>query len=492
MSAPRRPRRVVKPSASMCTTASKSSRVRVAIRPGAAQQREQLVFAPFLRGDLGDDLLRQHVERLVGNRQAIELAATHAVEQRRAFDQLVARQRKQPALRRAADRVAGAADALQEGRDRARRAELADEIDVADVDAELERGGRHQRLQLAALQPLLGVEPQLLGHAAVMRGDVRLRRGARTSCARDALGHAPRVDEDQRRAVRLDQLGEPIVDLLPDLVRHHRFERRARELRARDRARGDGRCRRWRTSEAAVRRRRRPGNARPSSIGFCVADRPMRCSGRRTSAASRSSDSARCAPRLLGATAWISSTITVRVVASIARPGLRAKQDVERFRRRHEDVRRAPAHARALGAAACRRCAPRCGSRHRASPLARSASRMPASGASRFLLDVVRQRLQRRDVDDLRLVRQRRRRAPGAPDASIAARNAASVLPDPVGAAISMWRPAWIAGQASRLRGRWARRSSRRTRRRPRDETGRRRPMAHEARPGASSRRFAL
>ena len=41
MSAPRRPRRVVKPSASMRTTASKSSRVERAIRPGAAQPLEQ-------------------------------------------------------------------------------------------------------------------------------------------------------------------------------------------------------------------------------------------------------------------------------------------------------------------------------------------------------------------------------------------------------------------------------------------------------------------
>ena len=78
--------------------------------------------------------------------QAVELAAAHAVEQRRALDQLVARQREQPALGRAADGVARAADALQEARDRARRAELADEVDVADVDAELQRGGGDQRL----------------------------------------------------------------------------------------------------------------------------------------------------------------------------------------------------------------------------------------------------------------------------------------------------------------------------------------------------------
>ena len=67
--------------------------------------------------------------------------------------------------------MARTADALQERGDRARRADLADEIDVADVDAELERRGRDERAQFAALEALLGVEAKLLGEAAVMRGD---------------------------------------------------------------------------------------------------------------------------------------------------------------------------------------------------------------------------------------------------------------------------------------------------------------------------------
>jgi hypothetical protein len=60
---------------------------------------------------------------------------TAAIEQRRAFHKIVARKRKQAALGGAVDRVAGAADPLQEGGNRARRADLAGEIDLADVDA---------------------------------------------------------------------------------------------------------------------------------------------------------------------------------------------------------------------------------------------------------------------------------------------------------------------------------------------------------------------
>ena len=173
----------------------------VAIRPGAPQQREQLVLVPLPRGDFRDDLLREHIERLRGNAQPVEFAAPHAVEQRGALHQIVARQRKQPPLGRAADRVAGPSDTLQEAGDRARRAELAHEIHVADVDAELERCGRHQRLELAALQPLLGGQPQLLRHAAVMRRDLLLAEALR-QMARDPLREAARVDEDERRAMR--------------------------------------------------------------------------------------------------------------------------------------------------------------------------------------------------------------------------------------------------------------------------------------------------
>ena len=295
-----------------------------------------------------------------------------------------------------------------------------------------------------------------------MRGDLRPRRGARDSWRVDALGHAARVDEDQRGAVRRDQLGQPVVDLLPDLARHHRFERRRRHLEGEvaraavagvdDRAGG---ARRAVGAGADQEARDRPRSASASPTGRCAA------AGRRTArpAARATAPDAR---RACSAPARGSRRRSrVRVVASIVRPDSRAEQDVERLRRGDEDVRRPAAHALRARPAACRRCAPRCGSRRPAARARAAAARMPASGASQVALDVVRQRLERRDVDDLRLVRAARPSRPCRTSASIAARNAASVLPEPVGAAISTCRPAWIAGQASRLRRRSARRSCR-------------------------------
>ncbi len=44
------------------------------------------------------------------------------------------------------------------------------------------------------------------------------------------LGQAPCVHKDQRGPVLADQLGDPVVDLLPNLARHHRLQRRTRDL----------------------------------------------------------------------------------------------------------------------------------------------------------------------------------------------------------------------------------------------------------------------
>ena len=62
-----------------------------------------------------------------------------------------------------------------------------------------------------------------------------------------------------------------------------------------------------------------PSQRATSSTGRTVADSPTRCAGRSSRASSRSSERARCAPRLVPARACTSSTITVSTPASDAR-----------------------------------------------------------------------------------------------------------------------------------------------------------------------------
>ena len=61
----------------------------------------------------------------------------------------------------------------------------------------------------------------LARETAVVRGDMLFTEPL-GQVARHALGDAALVDEDQRGAVLVNQLGEPVVHLAPHLGRHHR------------------------------------------------------------------------------------------------------------------------------------------------------------------------------------------------------------------------------------------------------------------------------
>ena len=57
----------------------------------------------------------------------------------------------------------------------------------------------------------------------MMRGDTRVTEPV-GEFARNALGHAARIDEDERGAVAFDELSQLVIDLVPNLGRHHGFE----------------------------------------------------------------------------------------------------------------------------------------------------------------------------------------------------------------------------------------------------------------------------
>jgi hypothetical protein len=167
---------------------------------GLAREREELVLAPGLARAGGDDVLGQDIEGRHRRQDAVEPARAHAAQERRALDQLVARGRVEAALRRGTPRVARAPDPLQERREAPGRADLADELDGTDVDAQLERGRRHEDLQVPRPEPRLQLEPPVLREAAVMRRHAVLAHALGEQMG-EPLGEPARVDEDQRGAM---------------------------------------------------------------------------------------------------------------------------------------------------------------------------------------------------------------------------------------------------------------------------------------------------
>ena len=217
---------------SVCRHANNGVEIRpveAAIRPRPSDEVVQLLLATLAARRLGDDLLRQHVDRRIVLDDGVEVATTDRPQQRRALDEVVPRDRKETSLGKTGNRVAGTADPLQQGGNPVRRSDLTDEIDMPDIDAQLQRCRGHERLQLSRLQSRFSVQTSFFRQAAVMCRDSVLTQPF-AQVPGQAFRHPARVDEHERGFVLADQGCQPVVVLLPYLVRHHRVERGARDL----------------------------------------------------------------------------------------------------------------------------------------------------------------------------------------------------------------------------------------------------------------------
>ncbi len=127
-------------------------------------------------------------------------------QDRRLFEVLVI-ERKDESVGLPVQPVAGAADPLQEATGLVGGAELDDVVDEADIDAELEGGGRDEAAELPVPELLLRLLADLAGERPVVNRNGQVR-GEPVESRREPLGGRPGVDEDEGRPVRPDRLFE--------------------------------------------------------------------------------------------------------------------------------------------------------------------------------------------------------------------------------------------------------------------------------------------
>ena len=174
----------------MANTACKARGREVAVGVGAAHQVVERVHVPVFHGDHGHDLLGQHVQRIARGVDRLHVAPQHAAGHRGGLHHILPVGGEDAPAGGLAHQVAGAPDPLQALGHRLGRLELHHQIHRADVDAQLQRRGAHQRRQVARLERLLQGQARLLGHAAVVRADWVGMRPAPGPKHPDPLGHA--------------------------------------------------------------------------------------------------------------------------------------------------------------------------------------------------------------------------------------------------------------------------------------------------------------
>ena len=295
--------------------------------------------------------------------------------------------------------MTGAPYPLQQPGNAAGRAELAHQVHFTDIDTQLQRCRGDQHLEFAGLEPVLSLEPVFPGEAAVMGGDLILAATVRQVTG-DTLGQPAGVDEDDRGAVVRRERGQAIVDLHPDLVGHDRLQRRRRQFQlevpvadvtlvddlARCAVRADEKLHHGVDGLGGGR------HAYPRGRPLAERGKPFQGHGQVSAA--------------FVAGQCVNLVDDDRLHRrQHAAPGFGGQQDVERLRRRHENVRRLAAHfgAFALG---------RVSGAHQGADAYVWQTRFQqlvanaGQGRLQVLVDVVGQRLERRHVKDTGFVRQ--------------------------------------------------------------------------------------
>ena len=376
----------------------------------------QLGDLDLLVGADGDDVLREDVERVARDLRLLDQPLPHALRDDRRLEQVGPELREDPPARDLAERVAGAADPLQAAGDRLRRLDLDHEVDGAHVDPELERRGRDEAWDAARLELLLDLRALLTREGAVVRTRNLLLRQL-VQPQRQALGESAVVDEDDRRAVRPNQLHQGRVDRGPDRARLVPFLAALPGLaHVLD---GDD------DLEVELLRHARVDELDRASTRDEAADLLERALRRREADPLRRLRRERLEPldreREMGAALRAGDRVHLvedqRVDAAQQLACARGEQQEERLGRGDQDVRRLAEHRRALLLRGVARADG-------------DAELRPEAGerAAQVPLDVVVERLERRDVEQAEAVSRRRRQAGrsprGTPRASCPSRSA--------------------------------------------------------------------
>ena len=181
----------------------------VAVVMGSPHELEQVVGPPLCGRGLGHHLLGQYVERSIRGFDRIQATGPHRGQQRRRLHELVPGEWEEAPRGCALPRVVGPAHPLEERGDRPWGADLAHQLHRPDVDAQLQRCGCHQGTQVAGTQARLHALAPLAAQRSVVRShDVVAQPLAQL--VREAFGHAAGVDEHQRGAATLHQLGDAV------------------------------------------------------------------------------------------------------------------------------------------------------------------------------------------------------------------------------------------------------------------------------------------
>src|SRR5262245_25964754 len=113
--------------------------------------------------------------------------------------------------------MAGAPHPLQQNGQTSRRADMTDNVDMADIDAQLEGSRGDNYGEITRFKLLFDLEPRLARQAAVMSAHLACAQPFRQLVCHP-LDEPARVDENQSGSMRLDLVDQLVVNRFPNVL----------------------------------------------------------------------------------------------------------------------------------------------------------------------------------------------------------------------------------------------------------------------------------
>ncbi len=183
------------------------------VRPG--QQGQHLVQVVAAADCQRNQVLGQHIEAQPRRTARFHAAGAHHLGRQAAGERFGRGAREHQHHADPARVVAGPAQTLQGAGNRPRAADLDHQVDLADIDAQLHRGGGAQQPHRTGAQGLLDVKALLAGQAAVMGAGKRFPAQLVDEIGQ-LLGIGPGLDKGDHaaglEAVPVDALGDRLPD----------------------------------------------------------------------------------------------------------------------------------------------------------------------------------------------------------------------------------------------------------------------------------------
>ena len=189
----------------------------LSVGEGPSDKLRELDDAPLRDATHRDDVLGEHVERISGDAERLDIATCHVVGDNRGFEKVHAVLREDSTDTGGTDLVSRSSDPLQPSSDAVGCLDLNDQVHAAHIDSQFERARGDDSTKCAAFKTLFDVDTLAMAYGAMVSANKLFVRQLVELC-RETFGEPAAVNKRDGAGVSADEVEQAGIHGRPDAM----------------------------------------------------------------------------------------------------------------------------------------------------------------------------------------------------------------------------------------------------------------------------------